>query len=155
MKSFGISRRAFIKIALGTIGLGGLTHYGYTIFDFEAFVTSTLQRILGKVNITDTQMSNFCTDFANSYGHKKLYAIIVLEQTSAFDRIAEKLYPVPARWVVEKFERKLLTQFIISTSYLRVGNPATDAIKYHRLNMPCNNPFAKFEFDTPTLSKHV
>jgi hypothetical protein len=107
-------------------------------------------------------MSKFCNDFAESYGHKKLYAIIILERTSVFDHIAEKLFRFyslahvgRARWVVEKFERKLLTQFIISTSYLRVGNPATDAIKYYRINKPCNNPFARFEFDTPSVTKQL
>jgi len=162
MKSISISRRTFMKTALGALGLGGLTHYGYTTFDLEDFLSSTLNRLLGEVNITDAHMSKFCNDFADSYGHKKLYIIIILEQTSVFDRIAEKLFLFfslahvgEARWIVEKFERKLLTQFIISTSYLRVDNPATDTIKYHRINIPCNNPFAKFEFDTPSISKQL
>ena len=146
MKKPGLSRRGFIKIALGTIGLGGLARYGMTTFDVYDFLNSTLERLLGKYNIADAQMRNFCNDFANSYGHKKLYKIILLEKSSTLDRIAEMLILPRVRRAVDKFERKLLTEFIVSTSYLQVGNPANDVIEYYGMDIPCNNPFAKFEF---------
>ncbi len=153
MKKPVFSRRAFIKTTLGVIGLGGLAGYGMSTFKAEAFLGATLQRLLGEFKIDDEQMRRFCDDFANGYGHKKLYAIFLLEQAPVLGHIAENLSLHRPRSAVEYFERKLLTEFIISTSYLRVGNPAADAIEYYGMKIPCNNPFARFEFDSLSLAK--
>ena len=147
MKELNKSRRKFMKLSLGAIGLGGLVHYGITTLNFERFIRSTLKRLLGNFNIAETQMSNFCHDFVKIwYKDKKLYAIIILKQASVLQPIAEKLFRVQAHWVIDKFERRLLTEFVLSTNYLKVGNPATDFIEYHGMNIPCNNPFAKFDY---------
>lgn len=143
MKEFNSSRRLFMKLGLGAIGLGGFTYYGIKIFNFEYFIKSTLRKMLGNYNIPDTQMTKFCHDFVNIFGEKKMNRIIMRKQISILEPIAERLFGVKAYWAVEMFERKLLTEFILSTNYLKVGNPAEDLIEYHGLNIPCNNPFAK------------
>ncbi len=62
--------------------------------------------------------------------------IILLEQTYKLERIAEKLVLPRVCQAVDRFERKLLTDFVLSTSYLRVGNPANDAIEYYGMDFP-------------------
>jgi len=146
MKEFNKSRRKFMKLALGAIGLGGLAGYGITTFNLENFIRSTLTSLLGDYNIAETQMRKFCRDFVKSYGDKKLYVIIMRKQISVLEPVAEKLFRVQAYWAVEMFERKLLTEFILSTNYLKVGNPATDFIEYQGMNISCNNPFAKLGY---------
>ena len=146
MKEFNKSRRKFMKLALGAIGLGGLASYGITIFNLENFIRSTLTSLLGDYNIAETQMRKFCHDFIKSYGDKKLYVIIMRKQISVLEPVAERLFRVQAHWAVDMFERKLLTEFLLSTNYLKVGNPATDSIEYHGMNIPCNNPFAKLDY---------
>ena len=147
MKELNKSRRKFMKLSLGAIGLGGLAHYSSITFNFESFIRSTLTSLLGNFNIAEKQMRKFCHDFVKKwYKNKKFYAIIILKQVSALQPIAEKLFRVQAHWVIEKFERRLLTEFVLSTNYLKVGNPATDSIEYHGMNIPCNNPFAKLDY---------
>lgn len=146
MTQFNGSRRKFMKLTLGIIGLGGLAHYGFTTFNFENFIRSTLTRLLGDYNIAETQMRRFCHDFVNSYGDKKLNTIIFRTHISFLETIAERLFRVQAHWAVDMFERKLVTEFILSTNYLTVDNPATDLIDYHGMNIPCNNPFAQLEY---------
>jgi hypothetical protein len=117
MKEFNKSRRKFIKLALGAIGLGGLASYGITTFNLENFIRSTLTSLLGDYNIAEMQMRKFCHDFIKSYGDKKLYVIIMRKQISVLEPVAERLFRVQAYWA------------------------------YHGMkSIPCNNPFAQLEY---------
>jgi len=142
-----LSRRAFLKTALGTLGLTGLVGVGVSAFAVEGFLGARLHRLLGVFTLTDAQMKKFCSDFSRDYGRRKLYAIMLIEQVPALGPVAGGLLLRRPRVVVEKFERKLLTAFIVSTSYLQVSDPAVEPIEYRGLNIPCSNPFARFDFD--------
>jgi len=142
-----LSRRAFLKTALGTFGLAGLAGIGVSAFAVEDFLGATLHRLLGAFTLTDAQMKKFCGDFSHDYGRRKLYAIMLIEQVPALGPVAGGLLSRRPRVVVEKFERKLLTAFIVSTNYLQVSDPAVEVIEYRGLNIPCTNPFARFDFD--------
>ncbi|HHH43716.1 MAG TPA: hypothetical protein ENK49_06225 [Gammaproteobacteria bacterium] len=141
------SRRAFLKTALGTAGLAGLAGVGVSAFVAGDFLRATLHRLLGSFILADTQLTTFCDDFARDYGRRKLYAVVLIERVPVLGAAAGGLLLRRPRAVVEKFERKLLTAFIVSTSYLQVGDPAVEPIEYRGLNIPCTNPFARFDFD--------
>ena len=145
MNSQNISRRSFITIIFGGIGLAAFTFYGVATLNSEDFIKATLQRLIGKHNITDVMARVFCSDFINTFGEKKLYEVIILEEFPMLNRITDRLFLSRAR-SVDRFERKLVTHFLVSTNYLRMENPLTETLEYYGMNIPCNNPCANFDF---------
>ncbi|MDO6618786.1 twin-arginine translocation signal domain-containing protein [Pseudomonadota bacterium] len=140
MSGTSLSRRSFLKVAAVGAGLGGAVFYGVHTLNTQNFIVSSLDRLLGKLNISDEDLQLFCDHFTAEYGEMKLRAIIILDQSSMFDLVVKKR----AIWI-DKYERKLVTDFMMSTNYFQVSNPATEALQYYGANRPCYNPFARFD----------
>ncbi|MDQ8727651.1 hypothetical protein [Bradyrhizobium sp. LHD-71] len=138
-----LSRRKFILAATGgvvALGAGAIVSWPDRLDSIRA----RLEHMLGKVPITTTELGLFAEAFERSwqpYGSKIMLVDTI--DLAGLTNSAISIGPAPLATYIERYERKLLAEFVTRTDYydaVAAGREVTfvpgDA---------CQNPFAKFD----------
>jgi hypothetical protein len=141
-----MSRRALIGGTIAALGAAGTGVAAIVSVDDEALIRATLHRLIGRFDISDKDMASFVRDFCSSdwnLGRWKPYVLRAGALTGMTTAIAEPVMSDD----LERFERKLLTAFVMSTDYLQAGHKMGSPLQYCGLAEACVSPFAEFSLE--------
>jgi hypothetical protein len=134
-----ISRRNFLLLGSGTLVLSGI---GLTYSSKENFLQERLYKMLGDFDISDSDFKRFnehFRSFISENRYDRYHTMIQLEKFTFNGNID----PLKINERIDKWDRRLVTQFITSTDYLeRQG----EKVRFIGAYLPCRNPFADYSF---------
>ena len=142
-----LSRRAVIGGALGTAGALALGGIGIARVDDADVMRSTLQRLVGDFRMDAAAFATFVTDFKDEfgrYGGPQALFFRVGEFSGGLPYFSD-VAPNAVGGKIESFERALVTNFLFTTDYLQLADPAAEAVSYNGPLSACINPFARFD----------
>jgi hypothetical protein len=136
-----ISRRTFLAsaaIGLTFAGGGAIASIG----DHQ-LVRATLQRMLGELHISDAELKLFTDAFKANWQGLKGYQgqLAKLMEFSGLASI-QNYGPAMLSDTIERYERRLLTDFLLWTDYLDTGAKGNQTAFLGSAG--CQNPFANF-----------
>ncbi|WAJ27055.1 hypothetical protein [Antarcticirhabdus aurantiaca] len=141
-----ITRRGLL-MGLGGIAAAAVLGGGAASMTDEDFLRSTLHRLVGRFEMTSDQFAAFTQSFRAGYPELatvKMLPFRVSEQFGA-SSLLDSIAPQAILSKVETFERRLLTEFIMSTDYLPLyeekPNQGVLSVSYFGLQ-GCSNPYA-------------
>lgn len=142
-----LTRRGVIVGSVGVVAVAALGGVGLLRFDKVDTCRATLTRLIGPFAMDRDAFASFVTDFLKV--DRMLMGMRgglmrAAEFSGLLPRIAGSLPPAAAGQV-EQFERALLTQFVLTTNYLQLGDPRAEHIDYVGPIDTCGNPFARFD----------
>ncbi|OHV72777.1 hypothetical protein [Ensifer sp. LCM 4579] len=142
-----VSRRTVLALAAGGLASTGLGYAAVRSFSDLDIVRATLERYLGKLNITDDHLRAFMLDFRRrnpwDFPTEKLADAATLIERLHMGDVARPLLPDDPAHRLERFERLALADFHLLTDYAWRRGP-DDPITYTG-SQHCVNPFANFE----------
>lgn len=103
-----------------------------------------LHRLLGKFHMAEDDFADFATDFKAAFPDYVSVRMRIAE-LSRTAPILLKLAPARYGVSVELFERRVLTNFMLTTNFLTIKDSNLEAVDYYGQQQACNNPFARFE----------
>ena len=141
-----MSRRALIGGTIAVLGAAGTGVAAVAGVDDAALIRATLHRLIGAFDISDGDMASFVRDFSAqdwNLGRWKPYLL----RAGALTGMTPALVEPVMHDDVERFERKLLTAFMMSTDYFQAGHRPEDPLRYCGLAEGCVSPFAEFALE--------
>lgn len=138
-----MNRRQFLTFSAATAGVMVVGVIGGTALVFEdshTYIPSLLRELVGDYNMEIGQQRRFVDSFAKDYGENKLMVVIGLHRI----RAETGLGIARTNAKLNLFERRLLTDFLTSTDYLRQPKSAKPQLSFVGYKVPCNNPYAQF-----------
>jgi hypothetical protein len=144
-----LTRRAVLVAAASLAGITAIGAVGLFSFSEGRFVRATLHRLLGDFQMSESDIVEFTADFKAQkrftafFGGVTAY-LLRIGELSGITPITMKVAPTRIVTILERFERSLLTNFLLTTNYLHVEEPTIDPISYFGQQQACNNPFARF-----------
>lgn len=135
-----MKRRTFMIASTAALGLVAVGAGAWVYEDRQVFIPQLLQQLVGDFRMDAEDERRFIDALAGHYGEEKLMALMGLYKIRQQTGVGTP-YTDPR---VDKFERRLLTDFMVSTDYLRhqEANPKVTFLGYR---LPCSNPYARFE----------
>ena len=138
-----MNRRQFLGFTAATAGVITLAAAGSAAMIFEdsyTYIPALLRELIGDYSMAAEQEQAFIDALARDYGEQKLMAVIGLHRI----RNTTGLGIAYTNDKLDQFERRLVTDFLISTDYLRQPKTARPQLSFIGYRIPCNNPFARF-----------
>jgi tellurite resistance protein len=135
-----MNRRNFLVGSVATCAVVAVAGASVLVYGSnERFLIGLLNEMVGAFSMSEDDQRKFVTYFSRDYGSKKLMAVIELY------RLKVKAHIGIARTddELDKFERRLVTDFMVSTDYLRKQHQDNPAIAYLGPRV-CGNPYAQF-----------
>jgi hypothetical protein len=133
-----------VSTTAALIGVGGVS---WVVSASELdLVRATLRRMLGEVRINDVELGRFVKAFKASWSGLDGYRG-QLRKVAEFSGLASVSDAVPALRLgyIERYERLLLTNFILLTDYFDAVSAGRETICIGPAG--CVNPFADLSFD--------
>ncbi len=143
-----LSRRAFI---VGTAGLAGAAGAGLLAVASTSdadLVDATLRRLVGDHRLSPPDLVAFTRDFtaALSPSDRTRAALVRVVEATGLGAIGLDAGPDRLVDAVERFERNLLTAYVLSTDAVGAG-PGSGPVTYAGRLGGCGNPFAGLDPD--------
>lgn len=136
-----MNRRKFLVLSAATVSVAALGSAAIVFEDSHSFIPALLHEYIGDYQMTEEQEKNFVDAFADEYGEEKLAAVIGLYRI----RSGTGLGTGYTNAKVDEFERKLVTDFLVTTDYLKKQGEANPQVNFIGFRIPCNNPYATFD----------
>ncbi len=135
-----MKRRTFVLASTAALGLVALGAGAWVYEDRQVFIPELLKKMVGNFRMDAEDERKFVDALAAQYGEEKLVALMGLYKVRQQTGVGTP-YTDPR---VDKFERGLLTDFMVSTDFLRhqEANPKVSFLGYR---LPCSNPYARFD----------
>ena len=135
-----MKRRTFLIASTATLGLVAAGAGAWVYEDRQVFIPQLLQRMVGDFRMDAEDERQFVDALAAHYGEEKLLVLMGLYKIRQQTGVGTP-YTDPR---VDTFERRLLTDFMVSTDFLRhtEANPKVAFLGYR---LPCSNPYARFD----------
>ncbi|MEH6386535.1 MULTISPECIES: hypothetical protein [Pseudomonas] len=136
-----MNRRKFLALSAATVSVAALGSAAIVFEDSHSFIPALLHEYIGDYQMTEEQENNFVDAFAEEYGEEKLAAVIGLYRI----RSGTGLGTGYTNAKVDEFERKLVTDFLVTTDYLKKQGEPNAQVNFIGFRIPCNNPYATFD----------
>ncbi len=136
-----MKRRTLLISSAATLGLVAVSAGAWIYEDRQVFIPHLLHRLVGDFQMDDEQQRMFVDAMHEHYGQKKLTALMGLYRIRE-DTGMGSAYTDPK---VDEFERRLLTDFMMSTDFLRQQGQANPRVSFIGYRLPCSNPYARFD----------
>lgn len=115
----------------------GFQHYHSTK---ENFLLGRLHKLMGDFEISENDFKQFNDHFKSFISvsrYERYHTMVMLEKLTLHGSVD----PLKIEQRIDKWDRRLVTQFITSTDYIeKQGNQ----VSYIGANLPCRNPFADY-----------
>lgn len=135
-----MKRRTLLIASAATLGVAAVGSAVWVYEDKYVFVPQLLQRLVGDFRMNAQDQHKFVDALAEHYGNK-LDALMALYKI----RSETGLGSAYTNQRVDQFERRLLTDFMVSTDYLRQQPSDNPKVSFLGYRLPCSNPYARFE----------
>ncbi len=136
-----ISRRKFLILGGGTLVLSG-AGFSYVHSHKDNFLLSRLSEFIGDFEVTETEFKKFNDHFRayiSEARYERYHTMIMMEKLT----FNGKIDPLKISQRIDKWDRRLVTQFILTTDYL---DNSGKNISFKGITPACGNPFADFSF---------
>lgn len=142
-----VTRRGLIAGSAGLAAVAAVGGVGLARFDKVDTCRATLARLVGPFDMAPEAFDAFVRDFLKvdeTLTGLRGGLMRAGEFTGLLPRLGG-LLPDASADEIERFERALLTNFVLTTNYLAVENPRREPIDYVGPLDACANPFARFD----------
>lgn len=136
-----MKRRTLLISSAATLGLVAVGSAAWVYEDRQVFIPHLLHRLVGDFEMSADDQRKFVDAMHEHYGQKKLMALMGLYRIRQDTGVGTD-YTNPK---VDEFERRLLTDFMMSTDFLRQQPQAKAKVSFIGYRLPCSNPYARFE----------
>lgn len=136
-----MKRRTFLVSSAASLGLVAVGAGAWVYEDRQVFIPHLLHRLVGDFEMDERDQRQFVEAMAAHYGSEKLTALMGLYKIRQETGLGSAYTSVR----VDKFERRLLTDFMVSTDFLRKQGQASPKVAFLGYRLPCSNPYARFE----------
>ena len=136
-----MNRRNFLALSVATVSVAALGSAAVVFEDSHSFIPALLHEYIGDYQMDEEQERAFIDAFAEDYGAEKLIAVIGLYRI----RSGTGLGTGYTNGKVDEVERKLVTDFLVTTDYLQKKNEPGASVNFVGFRIPCNNPYATFD----------
>ena len=137
------------RTVLAGLGVSALSATGIATFETASseagLVRSILRRLVGPFNMRQPDFEAFVLDldtYRGSAGSLKMAAYRMLSSDGT--QWASSLVSERIGEGYERYERKVLTNFLVKTDYLRLADPEAEFASMIGAG-PCQSPFARFD----------
>ena len=136
-----MKRRTLLISSAATLGLVAVGSGAWVYEDRQVFIPQLLHRLVGDFQMAAEDERKFVDALAGHYGSEKLTALMGLYKIRQDTGVGSAYTDLR----VDNFERRLLTDFMVSTDYLRRQHEANPVVTFLGYRLPCSNPYAKFD----------
>lgn len=136
-----MKRRTLLISSVATLGLVAVGSGAWVFEDRQVFIPELLHRLVGNFQMGEEDQRKFVDAMADHFGSEKLIALMGLYKIR--DKTGVGTPQTDVR--VDKFERRLLTDFMVSTDFLRKQGEANPKVSFLGYRLPCSNPYARFD----------
>lgn len=136
-----MKRRTLLISSVATLGLVAVGAGAWVYEDSQVFIPHLLQRLVGNFEMEPEDQRNFVDAMAEHYGSEKLTALMGLYKIRQETGVGTPYTDLR----VDNFERRLLTDFMVSTDFLRQQNKLNPKVSFIGYRLPCSNPYARFD----------
>ncbi|WP_213909743.1 hypothetical protein [Stutzerimonas nitrititolerans] len=136
-----MKRRTLLIASAATLGAAAVGSAAWAYEDSHVFVPQLLQQLVGGFRMEAEDQRKFVDAMTEHYGTHKLKALMALYKIRSQTGMGSDY--TNAR--VDQFERRLLTDFMVSTDYLRQPRADNPKVSFIGYRLPCSNPYARFE----------
>lgn len=136
-----MKRRTLLVSSAAALGLVAVGSGAWVYEDRQVFIPQLLQRLVGNFQMGPEDQRKFVDAMANHYGSEKLTALMGLYKIRQETGVGTPYTDLR----VDNFERRLLTDFMVSTDYLRQQNKTNPKVSFLGYRLPCSNPYARFD----------
>ncbi|MEL7557962.1 hypothetical protein [Stutzerimonas chloritidismutans] len=136
-----MKRRTLLVSSAAALGLVAVGSGAWVYEDRQVFIPQLLQRLVGTFQMDSEDQRKFVDAMANHYGSQKLTALMGLYKIRQETGVGTPYTDLR----VDHFERRLLTDFMVSTDYLRQQNKTNPMVSFLGYRLPCSNPYARFD----------
>lgn len=136
-----MKRRTLLISSAASLGLVAVGAGAWVYEDRQVFIPHLLQRLVGNFQMDDEDQRKFVDAMAGHYGSEKLTALMGLYKIRQQTGVGTPYTDLR----VDNFERRLLTDFMVSTDFLRQQNKPNPKVSFIGYRLPCSNPYARFE----------
>lgn len=135
-----MKRRTLLIASAATLGVAAVGSAAWVYEDKYVFVPQLLQRLVGDFRMDAENQHKFVDALAAHHGNK-LSALMALYKI----RSESGLGSAYTNLRLDQFERRVLTDFMVSTDYLRQPRADNPKVSFIGYRLPCSNPYARFE----------
>lgn len=136
-----MKRRTLLLSSAATLGLVAVGSAAWVYEDRQVFIPALLRQMVGDFQMTDDDQRKFVDALAGHYGSEKLLALMGLYKIRQQTGVGSAYTDLR----VDNFERRLLTDFMVSTDYLRRQHETNPTVSFLGYRLPCSNPYARFD----------
>lgn len=136
-----MKRRTLLLSSAATLGLAAVGSAAWVYEDRQVFISELLHQLVGGFQMTAADQRKFVDAMAGHYGSKKLTALMGLYKIRQQTGVGSAYTNLK----VDSFERRLLTDFLVSTDFLRQQDQSNPNVSFLGYRLPCSNPYAKFD----------
>ncbi|ANF26643.1 hypothetical protein [Stutzerimonas stutzeri] len=136
-----MKRRTLLISSAATLGLVAIGSGTWVYEDRQVFIPQLLQRLVGNFQMDPDDQRKFVDAMADHYGSEKLIALMGLYKIRQETGVGTAYTDLR----VDNFERRLLTDFMVSTDFLRQQNKTNPKVSFLGYRLPCSNPYARFD----------
>lgn len=135
-----MNRRQFLAFSAAGLGVAALGSAALVYEDREDFVIRLVRQYIGDFQMDPEQQQRFVSDVTARYGDVSTAALIGFHRIRDYTGLGIGYTDQRVDW----FERRVVSEFITSTDYLRKQNEANPTVSYFGVDTPCINPYAQF-----------
>ncbi|UAW99183.1 twin-arginine translocation signal domain-containing protein [Halopseudomonas nanhaiensis] len=135
-----MNRRQFLTLSAAGVTVAALGSAAWLYEDEQDYVLGLVRQYIGDFRMEQAQRKRFVDDVTARYGDLKTAMLVGLHKVR--DHTGAGIDYTDER--VEWFERRIVTEFITSTDYVRKQGENNPTLTYLGIHTPCTNPFARF-----------
>lgn len=135
-----MNRRQFLALSAAGVTVAALGSAAFFHEDENQFVMGLIRQYIGDFRMEREQKKRFVEDVTARYGDLKTAMLIGLHNVR--DHTGAGIDYTDER--VDWFERRVISEFITSTDYVRKQGEANPQLTYFGIHTPCTNPYARF-----------
>jgi len=136
-----MKRRTLLIASAATLSVAAVGSAAWANEDRHVFIPQLLQELIGDFRMDADDQHRFVEAVAEHHGAAKLKALMALYKI----RSETGLGSAYTNLRVDQFERRLLTDFLVSTDYLRKQQEQSPKVSFIGYRLPCSNPYARFD----------
>lgn len=136
-----MKRRTLLLSSAATLGLAAVASAAWVYEDRQVFIPDLLHRLVGDFQMDAEDQCKFVDALAGHYGAEKLTALMGLYKIREETGVGSPYTDLR----VDNFERRLLTDFMVSTDYLSRQHEPNPTVSFLGYRLPCSNPYARFD----------
>ncbi|SDR84941.1 Tat (twin-arginine translocation) pathway signal sequence [Halopseudomonas xinjiangensis] len=135
-----MNRRQFLALSAAGVTVAALGSAALVYEDKDDFVMRLVREYVGDFRMEPEQQRRFVDDVTARYGDLNSAALIGFYRIRDYTGAGIEYTDQRVDW----FERRIVTEFITSTDYVRKQAEANPALTYFGIDTPCTNPYARF-----------